>query len=272
MATTLGRDDIAELRELSVIASRPAIRAWLEAMVVQLEGSSKGSAPPAALAPPTAATPTVPSSAPVRISTAMAAAAAVPAASAADVTTYETLKYGFSSEGADVEVLLLDLPGVGALPRDAVSCDFTATSFDLRIRGLAGRNYRLRIPQLEKEIVPHDSRVVVGKSRVTLKLRKAQPWDWWDGLASSKASSVAKEAGAGAAAKGDAAADPMSGLMDMMKQMYNDGDDSRKKMIAEVRWGRGREGEAFMRGQEISSPQLASILEGSRFFFRWRLE
>lgn len=63
-------------------------------------------------------------------------------------------------------------------------------------------------------------------------LQKKESWDWWTHLASTKAKPAA-------AAGADAAADPMGGVMDVMRDMYEKGDDATKKMIAEA-WTKSR--------------------------------
>lgn len=135
--------------------------------------------------------------------------------------SYTSVGYGWESNNDGfVEVTVLSgLDGVGALPRENIACDFTKTSFDLRVHGLDGgkRNARLRVPHLDKEIDPAGSKIKIGKNRVTVLLKKVNSWDYWINLA-------AKNPSIGKAAK-DAEADPSAGLMGMMKQLYEDGDD-----------------------------------------------
>lgn len=223
-------DDAAELRRLASVTERDAVRTLLLNEAKRLESI--------ALAASTAVQPT---QAPLQVQTPQPVAVAVPSTSSSGspgAVSYTEPKYGFSAEGDFVEVLILDLAGVGSLPKEAVTCDFKPTSFDLKIHGLDGKNYRVWVPSLEKEIKPAESRVVVGKSRVTLQLKKAQSWDYWTQLASKKQPKPADKAKA-------QPEDPMGGLMDMMKEMYDNGDDQTKKMIAEA-WTKSRE--AQMKG------------------------
>lgn len=69
------------------------------------------------------------------------AVAASPAASAA-ARSYTEPSYGFSADGDDVEVLVMNLTGVGAIPRERVLFDVQPHSFDLRVHDLEGKNYR----------------------------------------------------------------------------------------------------------------------------------
>jgi len=116
--------------------------------------------------------------------------------------------------------------GVGEV-KDRVSCDFTKSSFDLRIFDLGGKNLRLLKNNLDKEIVPEESKCIVKKNRLTIKLRKAKGtygYDQWIDLTAKKPKLDAngKEK------------DPGDSLMDMMKQMYDDGDDNLKKTLGEA--------------------------------------
>ena len=79
--------------------------------------------------------------------------------------------------------------------------------------GYKGKNWRLRKDGLDKEIDPAGSRVKVGKNKITVVLRKVKGQygaDHWMDL-------VAKRTTGGATQE-----DPSAGLMDMMKQMYDE--------------------------------------------------
>ena len=63
------------------------------------------------------------------------------------------------------------MDGVGEA-KDRVSCDFTKDSFDLKIHDFGGKNYRLVKTNLDKEIIPSESKVVVKKNSIKITLRK----------------------------------------------------------------------------------------------------
>ena len=91
-------------------------------------------------------------------------------------------------------------------------CAFGKDSLDFTVRGLGGKNYRLLKTNLEHDIVPGESKTIVKKDRVVIKLKKVKgdySYDSWTTLVSKK-DKVKK-----AASK----ADPMGGIMDMMKDM-----------------------------------------------------
>jgi calcyclin binding protein len=124
--------------------------------------------------------------------------------------------------------IFIDLPGVGAI-KDQVDFSCTATSFDLKINGLEGKNYRLVKDNLDKDIVPSESKIIVKKDKIVVKLQKKKgeySYEHWTSLTSKKPRNSASEA--------ERKKDPTAGLMDMMKEMYDDGDENMKKIIGEA--------------------------------------
>ena len=122
--------------------------------------------------------------------------------------------------------IMISIDGVGAA-KDRCSCDFGVDSFDLRINDVAGKNYRLFVEALDKDIVPADSKIIVKKNRLTVKLKKIKgeySYDHWSDL-KKKGGKVAKEK--------EKSRDPSAGIMDMMKDLYDNGDDNMRKIIGE---------------------------------------
>ncbi|KAH8070946.1 hypothetical protein JL720_11560 [Aureococcus anophagefferens] len=102
-----------------------------------------------------------------------------------------------------------------------------ADSFDLRITDVGGKNYRLFVEALDKDIVPAESKILVKKNRVTVKLKKVKgeySYDHWSDL---------KKKGGKAAKEKEKGRDPSAGIMDMMKDLYDNGDDNMRKIIGE---------------------------------------
>ena len=128
-------------------------------------------------------------------------------------TTIQNLACDFGGySGAKVTVYIDEgLEGVGAIPRSNVTCDFTSDSFDLKVIGLNGRNYRVVKRNLEKDIDPAGSILKVRKNKVILKLAKVEGeygFESWTRLTSTKS----KEK------KRAAKKDPLASIMDMMKE------------------------------------------------------
>jgi len=139
---------------------------------------------------------------------------------------------GYSSATISVYV---PLEGVGRHDRAKISCIFTASSFDLvvtdySIDGGVAKTYRLLNDNLDKDIVPDKSKCVVKPNKIIIKLSKVKGeygFDSWTDLTAKKKK---KRDNSGKPQKDD----PSAGIMDMMKDMYDKGDDNMKKMIGET--------------------------------------
>ena len=142
--------DLAELHTLLKSAVREANRKLLGDAIVAANAAlatASGSdatataAPASSLAPPAASPPApVTVSAPVPLAVSapvpLAVTSTVASGAAAPATWFDEPSYGWSEAGDFIEVLVTDerLRGVGALPKEAVTCDFTESSFDLKVR------------------------------------------------------------------------------------------------------------------------------------------
>lgn len=141
-------------------------------------------------------------------------------------------RFAFDAGGYDSKFvsLYINLDGVGSLDKDLISCDFTAGSFDLVVKNYQGnKNMRLFKDNLDKDIDPEKSKFIVKKDKIVLKLHKVKgefgSFDYWTDLTSKKGSKEKKKLGSG---------NPTDSIMDLMKDMYNSGDDNMKKMIGET--------------------------------------
>ena len=223
-AMALDVDDLAELRAIAQTATRPRVSTLLQRVIEREHASSSAAAPTLVSAPPRVAS----------------------APAAANVTVWTAISnYGWEQTSDTVTVTIFDqlLSGVGTLSATATSCEFTSTSFDLRVRGLSNKNLRLLVTNLEKDILPAQSTFVVGKNRITLRMKKVNSYDHFINLVSKKPR--VKEA------KAKDNADPTAGIMDLMKDMYEDGDDQTKKVIAEA-FAKSREKSAGGQGSSLS--------------------
>ena len=69
--------------------------------------------------------------------------------------------------------IYIDLPDVGKVKQNC-KINFTKMGFDFSVTDLNGKNYRVVNDNLEKDIVPESSTMVVKANRVILKLRKVK--------------------------------------------------------------------------------------------------
>jgi calcyclin binding protein len=162
-------------------------------------------------------------------------------------------QYGKDPQNVYVHIMS-GVDGIGQL-KERVSCDFTKHSFDLKILDFNGKNHRLIKDNLDKDIVPSESRVIVKKNSIKISMRKAKGqygYDSWLDITSKKTRN--EEAAQ--------AADPYggNGIMDMMKQMYDDGDDTLKKTIGEAMM-KSRSGEADKFESDKSSSSLPGMAD-----------
>ncbi|GFS43147.1 SGS domain-containing protein [Actinidia rufa] len=111
--------------------------------------------------------------------------------------------------------------------------DIKPMFIDMKFHDVQGKNYRCAIPKLNKEIVPDKCKVVVKPTRVIITLPKASKGNWLD--LHFKEDKLKPNL--------DKDRDPMAGIMDLMKNMYDDGDDEMKRTIAKA-WTDARSGKA----------------------------
>jgi len=131
-----------------------------------------------------------------------------------------------------VSIYITSLPShIYSLPKENITCDFTKTSFDLKINdpeNPSKNSYRLVKDNLDKDINPDKCKLLIKKNKIIIKLGKVKSeygsYDSWMDLSSKKS----KES------KAKSKADPSASIMDMMKEMYDSGDDNMKKMIGET--------------------------------------
>merc|ERR1712183_674029 len=103
---------------------------------------------------------------------------------------------------------------------------------------------------LDKDIVPADSNVKVKKNHVIITLQKVKGeygYDSWTDLCAKgrRKPTVAKKEN-----------NAQDSIMDMMKDLYDDGDDSMKKIIGEAMY-KARRGEKYdPKEADLKTPSL----------------
>ncbi|KAJ3695354.1 hypothetical protein LUZ60_000731 [Juncus effusus] len=106
--------------------------------------------------------------------------------------------------------------------QDKVESSFAPTSIEVKFHEVKGKNYKCAIPKLNKEIDPQKCKVLVKPTKVVVTLFKASKGNWLDlHFKEDKIKpSLYKDT------------DPMAGIMNLMKDMYEEGDDDMKRTIA----------------------------------------
>mmetsp|Transcript_14886 Transcript_14886/g.21954 ORF Transcript_14886/g.21954 Transcript_14886/m.21954 type:complete len:275 (-) Transcript_14886:260-1084(-) len=137
----------------------------------------------------------------------------------------DSFAFDSGSYNSATVTIYISLDGVKKIPRDQIKCDFTSNSFDLIVSNLNGKSYRLFKDNLAHDIDPDQSKVVVKVDRLIIKLGKVKGeygFDNWTELVDKKKTS------------GNKKDDPSSSIMNMMKDLYDSGDDNMRKVIGET--------------------------------------
>jgi hypothetical protein len=121
-------------------------------------------------------------------------------------------KFAYEQEGKNLKVYVTCLPSLKSHPQNKLVVAFTRESLDIKVLDLESANYRFYIKQLMKPIT--DCRLKTSSSGFTLAIKKEEN-SHWDSLA-FKPSAVSKPKDK----KDGESADPGAGLMDMMREMY----------------------------------------------------
>jgi len=250
--------DLKELQAMLQLSKRPSVQEELQRVYNKLERELKGEQgeqAPAAPSAPAVASTTAPKAEPklaaekakAAPATETAAAKAPPPAPAkvdvrsagpwTEITTFAQDLGGYDKPLVTVDVRL---KGVEDLPKENITCDFTESSFDLKVVGLDGKNHRFLKTNLEKDIAPADSQVKVKKNHVIIQLAKVKGqygYDSWTDLCAKGG----KRRPTPSAGKDS---DPQASIMNMMQDLYEDGDDNMKKIIGEAMY-KAKRGEKY---------------------------
>jgi calcyclin binding protein len=230
--------DAEEIEKVAATLLRPTAQMHLAALAKKLKKESEAlkrieqsqakaaeSSPSPTTSPPSASNHVVePPKTPV------STPAVAPPASTASLVKYTTIdRFAFDDGGYKngFVTLYIALPGVGSIPKDNVKCEFGTSQFDLVVENLNGKSYRLKKDHLEKDIVVEKSKFLIKADKIVVKLAKVKSeygsYDYWSQLTDNKGGKSSKKVD-----------NPASGIMDMMKDMYEKGDDNMKKMIGET--------------------------------------
>jgi len=136
--------------------------------------------------------------------------------------------FGWDQEGSKVFIYITS--GVEGVIKSQVKCEFSSNSFDLQVCGLNGKNYRLLKQPLEHDVITEKCKFVVKKNRITITLHKTEGKygpDHWTGITAKKGAQKKED-------KPSESDDPSASIMNMMKELYDDGDETTRKLIGEA--------------------------------------
>lgn len=140
-------------------------------------------------------------------------------------------KFAWEQTDDEVKIYVTCFNDFKSLPKSNLILESTSDSVCVSILDFNGINYRLRFPKLNKEI--KDARTTLKSSGFSLTLKKKERGHW-DAIA-PKASLLKKK---DEDSKGES--EPGDSLMNMMKNLYEEGDDDMKRTIAEA-WSKSKD-------------------------------
>lgn len=125
--------------------------------------------------------------------------------------------------------LYVTLKDVQSVSKDNISCQFTDQSVRLKVESLGNKAYELHIAKLCEKIVPDGSYHKVKTDTVLLMLKKKDGKTWaWVTDREKKEKEMKKPPPT------EAKEDPNAGIMKLLQNMYEDGDDEMKRSITKA--------------------------------------
>ncbi|VWU48253.1 calcyclin binding protein, putative [Hepatocystis sp. ex Piliocolobus tephrosceles] len=135
--------------------------------------------------------------------------------------------FGWNQEKNKVTVFLT-IKNVQNIDKDNITTEFDERSFEVKVFNLEKKNYRFCIKKLYDKIIPSKCYIKIRKDAVNVYLIKNDNKRWEDlHFKESPMSKIRPP-------KMDENAEPSSVLMDMMKQIYQEGDSDMKRTIAKA--------------------------------------
>jgi len=144
--------------------------------------------------------------------------------------TAKISNYG-RDESAKLMKVYITLPNIEKLRQEQVSCDFTDHSFRVFVSNHNGKNYLLEILKLAGKIEVAGSSCRVKSGNVIVSLKKVESKMWGCLTDAEKREKEKKDSEMDSKKDGMDSSDPSAGIMNLMKKMYDDGDDDMKRMI-----------------------------------------
>lgn len=136
--------------------------------------------------------------------------------------------YGWDQTDKTVN-LYVTLKDVHKLAKDSIQCNFTEMSLDLRVLGLDNKNYKLLINNLCESIDPAGSYFKVKTDMVVIYLAKQVRTNWSHVTGVEKRMKDSKTSHIAQSMKEDS--NPGERVINLMKNLYNNGDPEMKKII-----------------------------------------
>jgi len=209
--------DIVELQQFLQLSKRPNVKQYLEKQLDELKQKQallgQSSVP--------SNTTTVTSASELPIPTPMKVEKV-----SVDLPYNTITSYSWDQTNDTVKILV-SLDNVGTLSPENVQVEFKLNTVDIKVHGLNNQNYRFS--RTLNEITPEECSFKIRPNRIVLALKKKETghWDKLESKKEKKKPDISNK-------------DPNAGIMELMKNMYEEGDDEMKRTIAKA-WTESRE-------------------------------
>ncbi|XP_077986657.1 calcyclin-binding protein-like [Glandiceps talaboti] len=148
------------------------------------------------------------------------------------VYTVKITSYGWDQSEKFVK-LYITLKGVHTIPKENCKVKYDDVSVNVFVGSLDGKNHELIINNLLKPILPVDSHFKVKTDTLIVFLKKKDKATW-EYVTAKEMKAKEKKSPDYSKAK-----DPNESIMELMKNMYDEGDDEMKRSIAKA-WTESR--------------------------------
>ncbi|MEE6496012.1 hypothetical protein FKM82_002205 [Ascaphus truei] len=147
--------------------------------------------------------------------------------------TVKINNYGWDQSDKFVKIYIT-LKGVQQISAENVQVEFKERSFELLVKDLDGKNHTMTVNNLLKPISPESSSKKVKTDTVLIMCRKKAEHKW------EYLTQVEKQTKEKDKPSLDTDTDPSAGLMNVLKKIYDDGDDEMKRTLNKA-WVESRE-------------------------------
>ncbi|RCN39648.1 CS domain protein [Ancylostoma caninum] len=214
--------DVDDLRLLLTSSKRPAVQEWIKAKIEEIERKIASQEKQQA-----AVSHSVDSS---------PATDANKSATSSSLPTVKVTNYGWDESDKFVKVYIT-LQGVHNANPSTIQHSFSNFGYDISISDFSGKNYVMTMKGLRDEIVPEGSQIKQKQDMLLVMMKKKTEGKKWEQLTKLEYDEKQKRKPKfDDKAIGD---DPQASLMNMMKQMYEEGDDELKRTIRKA-WHEGQ--------------------------------
>jgi len=140
--------------------------------------------------------------------------------------------YGWDQSDKFMKIYVTEIKGIKDLPAENITSEFTDGSFKARITTADNVTHEVHVAYLWDKIIPDKCYHKAKTDMLLLMLKKTNEGKTWAFVTEEEGKQKARKE---AAKKKDTGKkDPEAGMMDLMRQMYEDGDDEMKRTIAKA--------------------------------------